>query len=166
VGLLAPERLAYSNRGRLRFQEAVIIKRVPPRSSLHDMIQDSQWDQLPADDQRALLECLVETMQQIHRAGLGWRGTCSRHFFPERTAQSGWQCWLIDCEGVHHRATRRDMARDYRKLERGLMISGLKAAALNEFQTLSQSALRSLIREKSSWLRRSFSLRATLKPTA
>ncbi len=142
LGLLVPERLALLQRGWLWFQEAVIIRRVPPRFSLHEMLRNGEWDGLPQADQKALMESLVDVMRRIHRAGLGWRGTCTRHFFPERTANGSWQSWLIDCEGVHARVSRRGIARDYRKLYRGFVISGANPKALRLFQTLADDAQR------------------------
>ena len=117
---MVPERLALLQRGWFWFQEAVIVRRVPPRFSLDEMLRNGDWRRLPQDEQQALAESIIDVMHRIHRAGLGWRGTCTRHFFPERTPAGRWQLWLIDCEGVHRQATLRSMLRDYRKLYRSL----------------------------------------------
>jgi hypothetical protein len=37
----------------------------------------------------------------------------SKHFYPEETAPANWRIWLIDCEGVYTRATRRDCQREW-----------------------------------------------------
>jgi hypothetical protein len=135
LGCLVPERLALLRRGGIWFRDAVIIKRVRPEFSIDDMIRSGAWDRLSGYDQLAILEAVVCIMQQMHEAGLGWRGTCTRHFFPEQTA-GAWQLWLIDCEGVHHHATERAVARDYRKLHRAFEISGADSRTLRQFQML------------------------------
>jgi hypothetical protein len=163
LGLLVPERFALLKRGWFRFQEAVIIQRVPPQDSLDGMIRNGAWDQLSGQDQQAMLKAVVHLMQRIHQAGLGWRGTCTRHLFPERSGSRLWQFWLIDCEGVHSRVTSRGIARDYRKLYRAFEISGANSATLREFQKLTESVQPALTPEKSSRIRRSLSLR--LRPT-
>ncbi len=148
-GLLVPERLALIKQGRVWFQEAVVMKRVRPQFSLDEMINNQQWHQLSQDDQAGLLEGVVEVMQRIHQAGLGWRGTCTRHFFPEKTSQGRWQFWLIDCEGVHRHLTRKAIVRDYRKLNRALAISGAEESTLQFFQRLTDRAQTILTARKS-----------------
>ncbi len=142
LGLLVPERLALLQRGWFWFQEAVIVRRVPPRFSLDEMLRNGDWRRLPYEDKQDLAESIIDVMHRIHRAGLGWRGTGTRHFFPERTPAGRWQLWLIDCEGVHRQATLRSMLRDYRKLHRSLEISGANRPTLELFQELTEAALR------------------------
>ena len=138
LGCLVPERLALLKRGWLWFREAVVIKRVRPEFSLDDMIRSGEWNRLAEIDRQAILEAVVGIMRRIHEAGLGWRGTCTRHFFPEPAA-AGWQLWLIDCEGVHGHVTQRAIARDYRKLSRAFEISGADSRTLRQFQMLFQA---------------------------
>ncbi len=106
IGLFVPERIAILKRGRLWFQEAILIKRVHPETSLDELIRNGIWDGYAADDQQVILEAVVHVMQRIHQAGFGWRGTCTRHFFPNRIGGGFCQLWLIDCEGVHRHITR------------------------------------------------------------
>ncbi len=143
LGLLVPERLALLQRGWFWFQEAVIVRRVPPPYSLDEMLRNGDWRRLKNEDKRSLAESVMEVMHRIHQAGLGWRGTCTRHIFPERTPDGPWQLWLIDCEGVHRQATMRSMLRDYRKLHRSLEISGANRTTRELFQRLTKAALES-----------------------
>lgn len=143
LGLCVPERLALVRSGWFWFREAVIIKRVPPENSVDDMIRTGQWNTLSRDNQRAILEGMVQVMQSIHQSGLGWRGTCTRHFFPALLADGAWQFWMIDCEGVHRHVTPRAINRDYRKLHRALEISGANLRTLKWFQKLVDRAKQS-----------------------
>ncbi|MCA9071957.1 MAG: hypothetical protein KDA84_23680 [Planctomycetaceae bacterium] len=143
VGLLVPERLALLRSGGLQFRDAVIVRRVPAQVSLDDSIRNGQWDALDRESQREILEGMVRVMQSIHQAGLGWRGTCTRHFFPELTSHGAWKLWLIDCEGIHPHLTHRGMSRDYRKLKRALEISGANPRTLAWFQKLVNRAMES-----------------------
>lgn len=136
LGLLVPKRWALIQSGRLWFREAVIIQRVPPEDSVDDLIRSGQWNALTQENQRAILEGMVDVMQSIHQAGLGWRGTCTRHFFPEHSAHDTWKLWLIDCEGIHPHLTQPAINRDYRKLHRALEISGANLRTLQWFRKL------------------------------
>jgi len=104
------------------------------------MIRGGRWAELSPDDRQEILQGVVAVMQRIHDAGFGWRGTCTRHFFPEKSSNGTWQFWLIDCEGIHRRLTGRNVTRDYRKLNRALAISGADAATLDEFRRLTDRA--------------------------
>ena len=140
LGFFVPERLALLQRGWVWFQEAVVIQSVRPPFSWDELIRTGRWETLSKIDQEGILEGVVDAMQRIHQAGLGWRGTCTRHFFPEQTPDGNWQFWLIDCEGIHRKVTARNIARDYRKLNRALAISGSDAATLNAFERLTDRA--------------------------
>lgn len=142
LGLLVPQRLAWLQRGRFWFQEAVVIKSVRPPFSVDDLIREGRWAEFSRDDRQEILQGVVAVMQRIHDAGFGWRGTCTRHFFPEKPSNGAWQFWLIDCEGIHRRLTAKNVTRDYRKLNRALAISGADAATLDEFRQLTDRAER------------------------
>jgi hypothetical protein len=124
LGLAVPERLALFEQGVWRFRSAVIVRAVPPPSSIYEMLCDGSWHALPQADRMAIVDQIVDTLDRIHGGGLGWRGTSTGHFYPERTPTGGWKLWLIDCEGVHTRATRRTGERDFRKIARCLSRAG------------------------------------------
>lgn len=140
LGLFIPERLALLKRGWLWFQDAILIKRVHPEFSLDELIRSGAWDDYSADDRGVILEAVVHVMQRIHKKGLGWRGTCTRHFFPSLIGGGFCQLWLIDCEGVHRHVTHRDIARDFRKLYRAFEISGADSQTLRQFQLLAEKS--------------------------
>lgn len=168
IGLFVPERVALVQRGWLWFQEAILLNRVHPEYSLDELIRSGIWDRYSADDRELVLEAVVNVMQRIHQAGLGWRGTCTRHFFPNRIAGGLCQLWLIDCEGVHGRVTQRDIARDFRKLYRAFEISGANGPSLRQFQLLAEKSqathVRSPIRRSRLILRSQF--KSSLKTSA
>ena len=51
----------------------------------------------------------------------------AKHVYPQRV-NDDWRLWLIDCEGIRPRATRRQQRRDRRLLLRSLQTSGADAA--------------------------------------
>lgn len=130
LGLNVPERLALFRDGLVSFRAAIVVRAVPPSHSLDEMLQNGAWGRLAAEERDSLLDAVVAALGTIHAAGLGWRGTTSRHFFPELDESGRWKLWLIDCEGVHGRATRRTVERDYRKLRRAMRESGADGATL------------------------------------
>lgn len=167
LGFLVPERLAIFQRGWIWFQEAVVIQSVRPPICLDEMIGVGEWKTLSEENQNAILEGVVDVMQRIHAAGLGWRGTCTRHFFPEQNETGQWQFWLIDCEGIHRKVTSRNIARDYRKLHRAFEISEADASTLNRFERLAERAQRTHSRLGGSRLENSpaLALNPALKPS-
>jgi len=134
LGLNVPERLALFQEGLLNVRAAVIVRAVPPPHSLDEMLAGSGWKKLSGEQRDALLQAVVDVMRQIHAGNLGWRGTGSRHFFPKLDEQGRWKLWLIDCEGVHTRATPKVIERDFRKLMRAMKESGADAKTLENLQ--------------------------------
>jgi len=134
AGLNVPQRWALFEQGRLHVRSAVIVREIPPAHSIEEMIQFGKWDQLSAAARETLLETVVSTVKTIHANGLGWRGTSSRHFYPESRHADGWRMWLIDCEGVHERLTSKVVARDYRKLLRSMQHSGADSTTLDQLR--------------------------------
>lgn len=139
IGLYVPSRLALFREGLLSFREAVVISAVPPRFSLQDMHRNGAWDDLQPSEQESLLVEMVRVMRRIHRAGLGWRGVCTRHFFPETDADGRWKLWLIDCEGVHRR--RKAWERDDPKLMKSFIHAGFNASIQTRLHGLLESSL-------------------------
>ena len=124
LGLNVPERLALFHRGLFSFRSAVIVRAVPAKQSVFEMFQQGSWQRLPRQTQQQIFNEMVSMMRTIHEAGLAWRGTSTRHFFPAQLAANVWKLWIIDCEGVHGHATPKSFQRDYRKLLKSLEQSG------------------------------------------
>jgi len=134
IGLHVPERLALFRHGLLMFRSAVIVRAVPPKHSLYDMIQNGRWERLSTGCRESLLDAVVSTIRKIHAAGYGWRGTSSKHFYPELHNDDTWKLWLIDCEGVHGRATQRTFQRDFRKFSKCLKLAGADQKTRNQLK--------------------------------
>jgi hypothetical protein len=79
---------------------------------------------------------MAGTMRRIHAAGLGWRGTCVRHFFPEWLPDGSCRTWLIDCEGVYRGSGPRVVERDFRKLHKSLVLCGADDPTLARFEQM------------------------------
>ncbi|MGH7200066.1 MAG: lipopolysaccharide kinase InaA family protein [Planctomycetaceae bacterium] len=124
LGLNVPRRLALFRDGWLNFRAAVVLETVPPRMSLDEMLGTSHWRDLTDRQQTRLLEAVVAVTRRIHNAGLAWRGTSSRHYYPLLQPDGSWKLWLIDCEGVHPLYSRGLIARDWDKLIRAMIESG------------------------------------------
>ena len=120
LGFLVPERLALFEDGGVRRRAAVVVREVPPRLSLQNMLKDGTWAQLSDEDRRSLMLAVNQTLARISSAGLGWRSPSCRHFFPVKDARGNWRMWLIDCEGVHRAGTREILTRDCDKFIRSL----------------------------------------------
>lgn len=134
LGLAVPERLAFFEQGFWSFRSAVIVRAVPPPKSIYDMLLDGSWHALSNGDRTTIVDEIVAALRQIHAGGLGWRGTSTGHFYPERAGSGGWKLWLIDCEGVHTGATRQSTQRDFRKIGRCLARAGADVLTLEHLQ--------------------------------
>ena len=95
------------------------------------MLASGDWQRLATEQREHILDRMVEVMRTIHAAGLGWRGSSLGHFYPQWDADGVRAIWLIDCEGVHRRATQRTFDRDFRKLSRSFEIVGADPSTLN-----------------------------------
>ena len=124
IGIKVPERLALFREGLFVFRSGIVVRDVPPRQSIDQMMQSGSWQNLSHVQQCALLDEVVFTMQTVHRAGLIWRGASSRHFYPVLQDDERWRLWLIDCEGVYSRKSRSAIDRNYLKLFRSMKESG------------------------------------------
>jgi hypothetical protein len=120
LGLRVPERLAILEEGLLWKRSALILKAVPPPASLSDMILDGGWLRLPVDDRRLILAEFARALSRIHDSGWAWRSISTRHVFPQRNANAGWDVWLIDCEGVHRSRSSDLLHRDFQRFMRAL----------------------------------------------
>lgn len=136
LGLAVQERLALLREGLWRFREAILVRAVPTALSWDDMIRNGDWQQLGRDKQDRLMEAAADVLQTIHAHGLGWRGTCTRHFFPQADSDIGWKMWLIDCEGVHARASSKTPARDAHKLIKALRHCGADTGTVLRMQRI------------------------------
>lgn len=141
LGLAVPRRLALLEEGLLHFRSAVVMDAVPPADSVDMLLQNGSWWQLAPADQNQILAGMISTVVRISAAGLGWRGTGSRHFYPERQPDGQWKHWLIDCEGVHRTTTPAVLRRDLDKLARSMVESGADQPALDRLNALIDSAL-------------------------
>ncbi|MCA9114736.1 MAG: hypothetical protein KDA79_06585 [Planctomycetaceae bacterium] len=141
LGLAVPRRLALLEEGLLHFRSAVVMDAVPPADSVDMLLQNGGWWQLSPADRNQILEGMIGTVVRISAAGFGWRGTGSRHFYPERQPDGQWKHWLIDCEGVHRSTSPAVLRRDLDKLARSMVESGADQPALDRLTTLIDSAL-------------------------
>ena len=55
----------------------------------------------------------------------------AKHIYPQQVANGDWRIWLIDCEGVRRRPTRRQRHRDRRLLLRSIAAASGDAALLD-----------------------------------
>ncbi len=136
IGLRVPERIALLRHGMLRFREAVILKEVPPPHSLHELFENGGWQRLSNELQTELLASVAKTLSKIHRAGLAWRGVCTRHFFPSLDNDGTWKLWLIDCEGVHKSYAAKDRRRDHRKMMKAMNCSAADSQTKDQMARL------------------------------
>jgi hypothetical protein len=120
LGLQVPERLAILEEGLLWKRSAIIVREVPPSAALSDMLLDGTWLRLPLEDRGLILEELARTLCRIHSAGWAWRSISTRHVFPQRNSNGGWEVWLIDCEGVHRARSAETLQRDFKRFVRAL----------------------------------------------
>ena len=120
AGLPTPEPLALLRKSWYSPRSAVITQSLPCEENLGEGIRDGLLERIKLSRRATLIAALVETIERIHGAGLGWRGMEAKHFYPESRPGDGWRVWLLDCEGVHHRVTRRDIRRQREKFVRKL----------------------------------------------
>jgi hypothetical protein len=92
---------------------AVVTRAVPPQYSLADLIQIGELDAMAPQRRISLIEASAKLIARLHRARISWRSMKAKHFYPEETSPCNWRIWLIDCEGVYNRATRRDCQREW-----------------------------------------------------
>jgi hypothetical protein len=109
AGLLTAEPLALVRQGAYSPRSAVLVQSLPCEQHLGGLIREGLLQRLDPPGRTALIEAVVGAIERIHRAGLGWRGMESKHFYPRLEPDGSWQIWLLDCEGVHRRATRGDV---------------------------------------------------------
>jgi hypothetical protein len=69
-----------------------------------------------------------------------WRSMKAKHFYPERLPSGQWRIWLIDCEGVHRRPSRREYERE-------------RLQFLASLAEISPALLREFLRRKPVWVR-------------
>lgn len=132
LGIPVPERMGlfHSTPWSLWFRAAVIVREVRPHFSIDELLSNGRWAAMSQGDQDQILDNVISTLRRIHGAGLGWRGSSSRHFFPERQSNGRWTNWLIDCEGVHRFAGRKTVQQNYVKLVKAFRESGSDADTL------------------------------------
>lgn len=118
AGLLAAEPLALFYRRMPSPVSAIVIKHVPPKSSLFDLLTSGKLNRLEPDQQNALAGSVAAVLQKLHRAGYAWHGVHAKHLYPAPKENKAWDIWLIDCESVHSRITDRAARRDVRSLLR------------------------------------------------
>lgn len=134
LGLNVPQRLLLFRKGGFSFRAAILLEKVPPPRSVEQMLKDGTWQQLTAHQQMNLLDTIVLIMQQIHGSGQIWRGTSSRHFYPELQSDQTWKIWLIDCEGVYPQKSQRGFRKNYLKLFRSMKESGANFRLLDQLR--------------------------------
>ncbi len=124
-GFHVPERLGLFEEGLINRRAAIIIRAVPPKYSLSELIRNKDWLQRPEEERNCLVDQAREVLQRIDAAGLAWRGASTRHIFPDRQPDGTWKMWLIDCEGIHSRNSR-TKSRDLARFDRTLKTDHLK----------------------------------------
>jgi hypothetical protein len=130
IGLRVPQRMAVFEEGLFWRRSAIIVREVPPPTSLSELVCSGVWAKMPVTDRHAIFGAIARTIERIHAAGFAWRGISSRHVYPQRLATGRWELWLIDCEGVHRARSKSAKERDLRKLERALRHDRADAATI------------------------------------
>lgn len=108
---------------------ALLMSAVPAVRSLADWLSAGDVARLGPLERRALVVAIAGTVGMIHQRGLRWRSMKAKHLYPQLTTGGDWRIWLIDCEGVRPRATRRQRRRDRRLLLRTIAGSSDEAFA-------------------------------------
>jgi hypothetical protein len=120
AGFLTPEPLVLARRGWYSPRSVVMVRALPCKDSLAELIRQHLPERLEPSDRAALIDALAGTIKRIHAAGLGWRGMEAKHFYPEHGPDGAWRVWLLDCESVHRRVTRHDVRQQREKFVRKL----------------------------------------------
>jgi len=118
AGLSVSEPLALFWQGWGFTRGAIITRAVPPRLSMADLLASGEFQEMAAERCDSLIEAAADVVARLHRARISWRSMKAKHFYPEETAPGKWRIWLIDCEGVYRRASRRDCQREWREFLR------------------------------------------------
>ena len=129
AGFFAAEPLALFWRGWGFSRGAVVTRAVPPRVSLADLILSGEFEAMAPERRNPMIEAAANVIARLHRTHISWRSMKAKHFYPEEIAPGTWRIWLIDCEGVCRRATRRDCQREWRAF---LKYIAARAPALRE----------------------------------
>ena len=115
VGISAAEPLALFRQSWCSARSAILTRAVPAAHSLNELLDLGIVQTLHTDQAISLAGAVLHTIEQIQAAGLGWRSMKAKHFYPELLDTGEWRVWLIDCEGVYARASRRDRSKDRRR---------------------------------------------------
>jgi hypothetical protein len=116
---------------------ALVMSEVPIERSLCDWIREGDVQRLDPFARRDLVAALADLSDRLWSSRVRWRSMKVKHVYPQRQSQGRWRLWLIDCEGVRPRATRRQHRRDRTVFLRSLSAAGADAA----FLTAVESAL-------------------------
>lgn len=114
TGFHVSEPMAVFYRGWGLVRGAVVTRAVPPLLSMADMLLSGSLAEMPVSRRDSLVETAAGVAAKLHRASLSWRSMKAKHFYPEELADGRWKIWLIDCEGVYRRASRRDCQREWK----------------------------------------------------
>jgi hypothetical protein len=129
IGLNVPQPMRLLTDGIPRSpRAAIVMSAVPVKHSLADLARRGDLLRLNPFARRSLAVTLMQTVDCLHRHGFRWRSMKAKHIYPQRLDDQGWRLWLIDCEGIRPRATRRQQTRDRHLLLRSLQTSGADAA--------------------------------------
>jgi hypothetical protein len=113
AGFNVSEPLALFYRGWGFARGAIVTRAVPPRASMADMLLSGELQALDAERRESLIAEAACVAARLHRSRISWRSMKAKHFYPEDMGNGTWRIWLIDCEGVYRRASRRDCQREW-----------------------------------------------------
>ena len=114
AGFHVSEPLALFWRGWGLSRGAVVTRAVPPTRSMADMLLSGELERMDAAKRDSLIAAAAKIVARLHRERISWRSMKAKHFYPEEFGGGQWRIWLIDCEGVYRRASRRDCQREWR----------------------------------------------------
>jgi len=114
AGFHVSEPLAVFWRGWGLARGAVVTRSVPGQHSLADMIASGVLEQMEPRKRESLVEAAAKIVARMNRARIAWRSMKPKHFYPEELGPRTWRIWLIDCEDVFQRASRRECDRQWR----------------------------------------------------
>ncbi len=118
AGILTAQPMALFHRGWLHVSSAIITEAVPPAHSIDELLHQNKVTQWSGEEWQGLLDKVMDTTIQIYESGLAWKGSSTRHFYPELQSDGSWKVWLIDCEGVHYNVSPKVALREHDKLIR------------------------------------------------